>query len=194
VEFPFQNLPSELQWEAWCCRLLLPQTPVHFIVRRTVLQPRCWMSEWAKAYTLLHSAKGLTFRRLLSAQLWDTIALGVSCSRSTVVLSSHCWYIHHRYHCRVALLPQCSCFLNTMPAGTSMCDRPGWGEADVLGLEVSLNCLQPGLVRTTAQTLPILLVDVDGGLKYSGEIVRWGTAFWHHKATLEGYGRSRDRV
>jgi len=35
--------------------------------------------------------------------------------------------------------------LNTMPAETSMCDTPGWGEVDVLSLEVTLNCLQPGL-------------------------------------------------
>jgi len=38
-----------------------------------------------------------------------------------------------------------SCFLNTMPAG-KLCNMPRWGKADVLSLEVTLNCLQGWLL------------------------------------------------
>jgi len=55
-----------------------------------------------------------------------------------------------------SLLPEYSCFHDTFPAGTFMWDMPGWREADVLGLEVSLDCSQSRLARTTTRTSPIL--------------------------------------
>jgi len=58
-----------------------------------------------------------------------------------------------------------------IPAGTSMCDMPGRGEDSVLGLEISFDCLQPGLAGMMAWMLPVLWWTVNGGLECPGIIM-----------------------